>query len=61
MSKKRFLRWCDHCKENSAKIKVYVRKDGTMGRVFYCLNKGCKNRINLPFYPPVQATMEGTT
>lgn len=27
------------------KIKVYDRKDGSVGRVMFCLNKSCKNNI----------------
>jgi len=41
------LEYCNNCRENSVKIKVYTRKDGTVGRVMFCLNKGCPNCIEM--------------
>ena len=44
------LYYCNHCKENSVKRKVYVRKkDNKKCRVEFCLNKGCGYRKRLPF------------
>lgn len=42
------LGWCSICKENSVAIKVYRRKDGSQGRVEFCLNKGCGYKLALP-------------
>lgn len=33
--------WCNHCKEQSVRIKCYTNKQGERKRVMYCLNKGC--------------------
>lgn len=30
------------------KVKVYKRKDGSVGRVEVCLNKGCGNSVTMP-------------
>ena len=42
------LGYCNDCKENSMKVRVYERKDKTVGRVIFCLNKGCPNNIKMP-------------
>ena len=39
-AKTRQLSWCDRCRENSVKIKVYKNKVGALVRVYICLNKG---------------------
>ncbi|KKL26622.1 hypothetical protein LCGC14_2393420 [marine sediment metagenome] len=50
MHKKQKLKWCNLCKENSIRVKIYTRKsDNTEQRVSFCLNIGCPNRQNLPF------------
>ena len=45
------LKWCPNCKEDSVTVKVYKVKDylwsGIKRRVEYCINKGCKHRLNL--------------
>lgn len=41
------LRYCNDCKENSMKVKVYERKDGSKGRVMFCLNTGCGNKVRV--------------
>jgi len=43
------LGYCNNCKKNSIKVKVYVRKsDGKKCRVEYCLNR-CGYKKDLPF------------
>lgn len=49
------LRWGSCCKEYCLEIKHYTRKDGTQGRVEYCINKGCGYSMELP-PPPNGAT-----
>lgn len=42
--------WCNNCKENSVKRKVYTcKKNNIKKRVEYCLNKGCGYKTMLPF------------
>ena len=53
----RRLHWCNICKENSVKIKVYQRKDGTKGRVEFCLNH-CNYRKELPYVAYAHSTEE---
>ena len=44
------LKWCNDCRENSVKVKVYARKkDGKKCRVEFCLNARCGYRKELPF------------
>jgi hypothetical protein len=45
MNRHTSMHWCDHCKEQSVRIKCYT-KVGTdlqekRHRVMYCINKGC--------------------
>ncbi len=41
------LQYCNNCREDSMKVKVYTRKDGVGRRAMFCLNKGCKEKIDL--------------
>ena len=43
------LGYCEKCKEESVKVKVYIRRDGVKCRVEYCLNKICGYKKELPF------------
>ncbi len=43
------LRYCNKCKENSVRVKIYKREDGYLTRVLYCINKGCGYKQRLPF------------
>lgn len=40
------LYWCNNCKENSVRRKVYIRKkDKVQKRVEYCINKRCGYKL----------------
>lgn len=40
---------CPHCREKSVTTKIYIRKrDGVKTRAFFCINKGCKYRQEVP-------------
>jgi hypothetical protein len=54
------LSWCNACKEPSMKVKVYTRKaDNKRCRVEICLNKGCRNKRELPFPEELIKNKEG--
>jgi hypothetical protein len=40
------LAYCIHCKEYSVSKKRWKRKDGSVIWYDYCINKGCKGRID---------------
>jgi len=40
------LSYCERCKEDSVKVKLYRKEDGSRGRVEYCINKGCKYKLD---------------
>jgi DNA-directed RNA polymerase subunit M/transcription elongation factor TFIIS len=44
------LEFCPNCKEKSAIVRHYARKnDNVMERLFLCINKGCGYKLVLPF------------
>jgi len=49
MKGKESFHWCDHCKENSVRIKCYDGENGKRKRVMFCINKGCGYVQNIPF------------
>jgi len=50
MSKAHMLHTCPKCHERSIIRRCYMRKnDNRMERLEYCLNKGCKYKLSLPF------------
>ena len=50
MKAQTMLHQCPKCRERSVIRRCYMRKvDNVMERLEYCLNKGCKYKIDLPF------------
>lgn len=50
MSKAHMLHQCPKCRERSVIRRCYMRKaDNRMERLEFCLNKGCKYKLDLPF------------